>query len=97
MDGDEVFEAHAALQCTIKNLGKSLIATGGTLKPKKCFFHLIDFQWTRRGGWQYIGHHKDETAAVFVPLPNGSLVPNHHQAVDNAQKKPRDHYMPIRK
>ncbi len=87
MDGDEtVFEAHAPLQCAIKNWGKLLIVMGGTLKPKKCFFHLIDFQWTRQGGWQYIGHHEDETAAVFVPLPDGSLAPIQHLAVDDAQK-----------
>jgi hypothetical protein len=87
MDGDEtVFKAHAALQRAIKNWGKLLIATGGTLKPKKCFFHLIDFQWTRQGGWQYIGHHEDETAAVFVPLPDGLLAPIQHRVVDDAQK-----------
>ncbi len=79
MGGDEtVFETHAALQHAIKNWGKLLIATGGTVKPKKCFFPLIDFQWTRRGGWQYIGHHEDETAAVFVLLPDGSLAPIQH-------------------
>jgi hypothetical protein len=48
MDGDKtIFETHAALQRAIENWGKLLIATGGTLKPEKCFFHLIDFQWTR--------------------------------------------------
>ncbi len=87
MDGDEmIFETHAALQCAIENWGKLLIATGGTLKPKKCFFHLIDFQWTWQGGWRYIGYHEDETAAVFVPLPNGTLAPIQHRAVDDAQK-----------
>jgi hypothetical protein len=87
MDDDKtIFETHAALQCTIKNWGKLLIATGGTLKPEKCFFHLIDFQWTWQGGWQYIGHHEDETAAVFVPLPNSLTAPIQHRAVDNAQK-----------
>jgi hypothetical protein len=88
MDGDEtIFETHATLQCAIKNWGKLLIAAGGTLKPEKCFFHLIDFQWTQQGGWQYFGHHEDETAAVFVPLPDGSTVPIQHRAVDDAQKK----------
>jgi hypothetical protein len=54
MDNDKmIFETHAALQCAIENWGKLLILTRGTLKPEKCFFHLIDFQWTRRGGWQY--------------------------------------------
>jgi hypothetical protein len=87
MDGDKtIFKTHAALQCTIKNWGKLLIATGGTLKPEKCFFHLIDFQWTRQGSWQYIEHHEDDTAAVFVPLPNGLIAPIQHRAVDKAQK-----------
>lgn len=64
-----VVEVHAAMQCAIDNWGNLLIATGGTLKPNKCFFHLNDFQeWTRCGGWQYVGHHKDETAAVFAPF-----------------------------
>jgi hypothetical protein len=74
MDGNKmIFETHAALQRAIENWGKWLIATGGTLKPEKCFFHLIDFQWTLRGGWRCIGYHEDEMAAVFVPLPNGTL------------------------
>jgi hypothetical protein len=79
MDGDDViFKTHAALQRTSENWDKLLIAMGGTLKPEKCIFHLIDFQWTRQGGWQYIGHHKDENAAVFVQLPNNLTVPNQH-------------------
>ena len=45
MDGNKmVFKAHAALQRAIENWGKLLITTGGTLKPDKCFFHLIYFQ-----------------------------------------------------
>ena len=88
MDGNEtVVEVHAVLQPAIDNWGKLLIATGGTLKPDKCFFHLINFQWTRRGGWQYVGHHEDETAAVFVPLLDVSRAPIQHRAMDDAQKK----------
>jgi hypothetical protein len=87
MEGDEtIFETHAALQRAIENWGKLLIGTRGTLKPKKCFFHLIDFQWTRQGGWRYIGYHEDETAAVFITLPNGMLAPIQHRVVDDAQK-----------
>ncbi len=82
----QFFEIHAALQCAIQNWGKLLIATRGTQKPKKCFFHLTDFQWTRRGGWRYIGYHEDEMAAVFVPLPDGMLAPIQHHVVDDAQK-----------
>ncbi len=87
MDDDEmIFETHAALQRAIENWGKLLIATGGTLKPKKCFFHLIDFQWTWQCSWRYIGYHEDETAAVFIPLPDGTLAPIQHRMVDDAQK-----------
>ena len=50
------------------------------------FFCLVDFQWTQGSGWQYVGHHEDETAAVFVPLPDGSWVPIQHRVVDDAQK-----------
>jgi hypothetical protein len=63
-----------------------LIATGGSLKPEKCFFHLLDFAWTQKGGGQYIAHHKDDTAAAYVLLPNGTMSAITHQAVDNAQK-----------
>ncbi len=50
MEGDEsVQEVHFALQQSIENWGKLLIATGGSLKPDKCFFHLLDFEWTKRG------------------------------------------------
>ena len=79
-------EVHIAIQSAIVNWGKLLIATGGSLKPEKCFYHLIDFAWTRKGGWQFIAHHEDEGAAVFVPLPDGTMSPISHLAVDNSQK-----------
>jgi len=51
MEGDEsVQEVHLALQQSIENWGKLLIATGSSLKPDKCFFHLLDFAWTKKGG-----------------------------------------------
>ncbi len=87
MDAEEsIVEVHAAIQRAIVNWGRLLIATGGTLKPEKCFYHLIDFAWTQKGGWQYIAHHEEEGAALFVPLPDGKMAPISHLAVDNAQK-----------
>jgi hypothetical protein len=51
MEGDElVQEVHLALQKSIENLGKLLIARGGSLKPDKCFFHLLDFAWRKKRG-----------------------------------------------
>jgi len=87
MDAEEsILEVHTAMQRSIENWGHLLIATGGTLKPEKCFYHLIDFTWTKKRGWQYTALHEEEEAALFVPLPDGKTAPISHLAVDNAQK-----------
>ena len=87
MDVEEsIAEVHTAIQDAVENWGRLLIATGGSLKPDKCFYHLINFAWTQKGGWQYIAHHEDEGAALFVWLPDGTRAPISHLAVDNAQK-----------
>ncbi len=80
-----VLDVHVALQHSIENWGKLLIATGGSLKPDKCFFHLMDFAWTKKGGWQYVAHHEDITAAVTISMPDRTMASITHQAVDNAQ------------
>ncbi len=65
MDTNEsIQEVHITLQQAIENWGQLLIATGGSLKPEKCFIHLLDFVWTQKGEWQYIAHQKDNTAAL---------------------------------
>ncbi len=40
----------------------------------------------QKGGWQYVAHHEDETAVITVPMPDGTLAPIMHRAVDDAQK-----------
>jgi hypothetical protein len=79
-------EVHTAIQRAIENWGHLLIAIGRSLKPEKCFYHLIDFAWTQKGGWQYYAHHEDKGAALFVPLPDGTLAPISHLAINYAQK-----------
>jgi hypothetical protein len=37
------------LQESITNWGKLLLATGGALKPSKCFYYLISFEWRQDG------------------------------------------------
>jgi hypothetical protein len=39
-----------------------------------------------KGGWQYIAHHDNKSAVVPVPMPDGTIAPITHMAVDNAQK-----------
>jgi hypothetical protein len=46
---ETVTEVHDTLQRSIHNWGKILIATGGALKPAKCFYHLLSFLWQPDG------------------------------------------------
>jgi hypothetical protein len=39
-----------------------------------------------KGGWQYIAYHDDKSTVVTIPMPNGTMAPITHLAVDNAQK-----------
>ena len=50
MSKDETLEeTHSALQASINSWSQILIATGGSLRPDKCFYHLISFQWDSNG------------------------------------------------
>jgi len=88
MDTDEsIVEVHAAIQWAIMNWGRLLIATGGTLKPDKCFYHLIDFAWTQKGGWQYMHIMR------MRPLPCSShyrmgQLPRSHTSLLTAHRQP---------
>ncbi len=66
-------EAFFNLQEAITNWGKLLLATGGALKPIKCFFHLISFAWKEDGSWYYENNEEDEEFQAKVPLANGSF------------------------
>ena len=51
--------------------GNLLIATGGMLKPEKCFFYMVDYDWNADGSWQY-SSLVDTTCSLSVPQPDGS-------------------------
>ena len=52
MDQDKTTEeAHKDLQAIINSWGKLLIASGGSLKPEKCFLYLKSFFWNSSGKW----------------------------------------------
>jgi hypothetical protein len=44
-EDDTVHDAHEALQSSVTSWGKLLIATGGALKPQKCSYYLIGYEW----------------------------------------------------
>ena len=50
--------------------GKLLIATGGTLKPEKCFYYLVDYEWQDDGSWEMVD--MVDLPSLTVPLPDGT-------------------------
>lgn len=80
-----VSEAHASLQASLDSWCQLLIATGGALKPEKCFYHLISFGWDRNGAWKYVANEKDNNLAISVQLPDGTCAPIDHLSVDEAR------------
>jgi hypothetical protein len=79
-------EAHAALQCSIHNWGRLLVATGGALKPAKCFYHLISFSWTSEGKWRYEANDKRADLEIVVPLEDGTHAAIEHLPVTTSTK-----------
>jgi hypothetical protein len=74
-------EAHEEMQSSILNWGQILIATGGALKPAKCFYHLISFSWKPDGSWIYNQNEMKPMLSIMVPLLDGSHAPIKHLAV----------------
>jgi hypothetical protein len=58
-----------------------LIASGGSLKPEKCFFYLISFTWNADGKWSYAANENEEEFRLGVPLPDDSEMEIEHIVV----------------
>ena len=87
MDQDQTAaEAHEDLQASVNSWGKLLIASGGSLKPEKCFLYLIYFFWNSSGKWAYESNELKEEYILGVPMPDGSLVEIDHLLVDIAKE-----------
>ena len=83
LDADETAEeAHAALQASVACWSQLLVATGGSLKPEKCFYHLISYMWDRHGNWKYEANDKLQEFGIFVHLPDGSTASIEHVPLD---------------
>ena len=79
---ETVEEAHVALQASVECWSQLLVATGGSLKPEKCFYHLISYCWDRYGQWTYEANEGRQEFGVSVLLPDGESVPIKHLAID---------------
>ena len=87
MDADEsVLEAHRQLQDSVLSWGNLLIATGGSLKPAKCFYHLISFAWKHDGSWQYANNEEVEELAIVIPQPDDTVTPISHLGANVSSK-----------
>ena len=54
------------IQDAIINWGQLLLASGGALKPAKCFFHLISFKWNADGKWSYKNNEENKEFRAVV-------------------------------
>ncbi len=79
-------EAHEELQKSISDWGKVFLATGGALKPAKCFYHLISFKWKPDGTWAYNDNDLNPGFDIVVPLEDGSLAPIKHLPITLSTK-----------
>lgn len=79
-------DAHHRLQESILSWGNLLIATGGALKPGKCFYHLISFEFDQHGNWSYATNHEKEELQVVIPQSDGTTAEIKHLAVTEAHK-----------
>ncbi len=85
-DKDEMAEeAHAAIQSSVNSWGNVLIATGGALKPEKCFYSILLFEWVSRI-WRYKDNSISGSYGVTVPLPEGGSAAIAHRPVSHAEK-----------
>ena len=55
-------ESHTALQDSVLNWGRLLLAANGVLKPAKCFYHMILFSWKPDSSWKYNANKKGTQA-----------------------------------
>jgi hypothetical protein len=69
------------LQESITNWGWLLIATGGTLKPAKCFYHIFSFAWKQDRSWRYEANESRADLGIIAPLADGTSAPIKHLPV----------------
>ena len=79
-------EAHERFQESITNWGHLLISTGRALKPTKCFYQLISFDWNPDGTWRYEQNKNREDYKIVVPLEDGTFSKIKHLNIDTLTK-----------
>jgi hypothetical protein len=86
LDKDETAEdAQATIQRSINSWGNLLVATSGALKPGKCFYSVLLFEWVR-GEWKYKDNSVIGSYRVTVPLPQGGSAAIAYRPLSHAEK-----------
>jgi hypothetical protein len=80
-----VEKVHAAIQNSVNSWENLLIATGGILKPSKCFYSIILFEW-KNGIWTCANNSLKGDFGITIPLPGGSEAVLDHKSIDHAEK-----------
>ena len=83
---DSTYETYEKMQDSVMNWGKLLIASGGSYKPPKCFYHLISFKWLHNGKWEYEDNHGKAEYEMRVPMPDGTSAKIDYLPVIEAKK-----------
>ena len=80
-----VNEAHQALQVSLESWSQLITTTGGSLKPEKCFYYLISFQWDKDGKWSYARNKNNLELDNGVHLPYREVAAIKHLSLDTAK------------
>jgi hypothetical protein len=83
---DDVFTTFQKMQESVLNWGELLIASGGSYKPPKCFYHLISFSWSRDGKWKYEDNHLKPEFEMVVLMPDGLTAIIDHLPITEAKE-----------
>lgn len=86
VEDESAEEAADDLQGSIDRWGRLLIASGGLLKPEKCFFYLMSFVWKADGKWSYDSNKTNEEFNIGVPMPDGTMRQVEHLSVDTTKE-----------
>ena len=62
------------------------MASGGALKPVKCFYYLISFVRDAQGRWRYAKNENQNEFRIFVPTVDGQGALIEHLGVNMAKE-----------
>ncbi len=83
---ESVQQTYESMQASILSWGRLLIATGGSYKPEKCFYHLLSFHWDNKGKWTYAPNHEVAEYDMVVPMPDGTQASIEHLPVTQVRE-----------